>query len=45
MKFLVTSKSISVLAFSRPILIYITNNNVVNIIIIVRKSFLRFFAV
>ena len=45
MKFPVTPKSISALALSLLILIYITNSGVVNIIIIIRKSSLRSSAV
>ena len=41
MTFPVAPKSINVLAFSRLTLTYIINNNIINIIIIIRKSFLR----
>ena len=45
MKFFITPKSISVLVLNLPILIYITNGGVVNIIIIIRKSFLKSFTI
>ena len=41
MKFFVTFKSISALVLSRLTLIYITNGNIVSIIVIIRKSSLR----
>ena len=45
MKISVTPEFISALALSRLTFIYIRNNNFVNVIIIVRKSFLRFFTI
>ena len=41
MKFSIASKSISALTFSRLILIYIINNGIVSVVIIIRRSFLR----
>ena len=41
MKFPVTSKSINALVLSLLILTHITNNSVVNVTAIIRKSFLR----
>ena len=45
MKFPITPKSINALAFSRLILTYIINNNIINITVIIRKSSLRFFTI
>ena len=45
MKFPVTPESISALTLSRLTLTYIINDDVVSVIIIVRRSFLRSFAV
>ena len=45
MKFSVASESISALTFSRLTFIYIRNNNVVSVITIIRKSFLKSFTI